>query len=402
MSSAFEWLHGKLRHGWVVYLKRLSANDTGASGGHQAGPYIPAEVLTIVAPSLYENRNLLNPKLSFPANFDSPNAPPATVTATWYNNKIVSNKTRNESRVTGWGGRSNSPLLDPDNTGAICALAFESGPDGPRGVHVWICSSPEEEDTFEEIIGPLEPATTVLVRDGTRLGEDAPDPCELTEKTVPQTWLENFPRTEEIQAFALQRQKNTLILPPSQRLLMRRECEYRMFLSLERLVVLPIIRTGFDSVEEFVDYASSVANRRKQRAGHSLELHLKRIFDENRISYSHGKRTEGKKTPDFIFPSIEAYHDRSVPDSGLRMLASKTTCKDRWRQVVNEADRLRNGWKHLFTLQEGVSEPQFREMQSEGVQLVIPEGLRRSYPEIIRGELQSLEGFLFEAQSLGL
>ena len=54
------------------------------------------------------------------------------------------------------------------------------------------------------------------------------------------------------------------------------------------------------------------------------------------------------------------------------MLAAKTTCKDRWRQIINEADRIK--LKHLITLQEGVSEAQFREMQEAGVQRIRAEG----------------------------
>ena len=34
----------------------------------------------------------------------------------------------------------------------------------------------------------------------------------------------------------------------------------------------------------------------------------------------------------------------------------KSTCKDRWRQVLSEADRIPN--KHLFTLEAAISENQ--------------------------------------------
>jgi hypothetical protein len=49
------------------------------------------------------------------------------------------------------------------------------------------------------------------------------------------------------------------------------------------------------------------------------------------------------------------------------MLAAKTTVKDRWRQVLNEANRIET--KHLLTLQEGVPEGQFTEMQDAKVNL---------------------------------
>ena len=52
------------------------------------------------------------------------------------------------------------------------------------------------------------------------------------------------------------------------------------------------------------------------------------------------------------------------------MLAAKTTCKDRWRQVLSEADKIPN--KYLFTLQPGVSNNQLKEMKSFGLTLVVP------------------------------
>lgn len=76
------------------------------------------------------------------------------------------------------------------------------------------------------------------------------------------------------------------------------------------------------------------------------------------------------------------------------MLAAKTTCKDRWRQIRNEVDRNRVVCLHLLTLQEGVSENQFNEMQAEGVELVVPLALHRSYPENVRERLLSVDNFL--------
>ena len=80
------------------------------------------------------------------------------------------------------------------------------------------------------------------------------------------------------------------------------------------------------------------------------------------------------------------------------MLAVKTTCKDRWRQIISEADRIND--IHLFTLQEGVSVNQYQEMRNAGVKLVVPSPLHRKYPEEIRGELISLADFIHETKAL--
>src|SRR5206468_1776771 len=82
-------------------------------------------------------------------------------TAIWYNNKVVAHGTRNEARITGWGG-AESPLLDPESTGSICVLAFHRG-DGADAdeCRVWLCSTPEEEDELEGRLGPVEPGIPI-------------------------------------------------------------------------------------------------------------------------------------------------------------------------------------------------------------------------------------------------
>lgn len=68
--------------------------------------------------------------------------------------------------------------------------------------------------------------------------------------------------------------------------------------------------------------------------------------------------------------------------------------------TINEVDRI--PIKHLLTLQEGVSEGQFREMQEAGVQLVAPMGLHVSYPDTVRPYLVSFESFIGDVRLLNL
>ncbi len=132
----------------------------------------------------------------------------------------------------------------------------------------------------------------------------------------------------------------------------------------------------------------------KARSGLSLELQAKRILIEEKldegVQFSSQPESEKGKKPDFLFPSEDAYKDRDFPSSKLRMLAVKTTCRDRWRQVLTEADRIPT--KHLLTLQEGVSENQFNEMKRSNVQLVVPRSLVPKYPKSVQQSLMSLEG----------
>lgn len=61
------------------------------------------------------------------------------------------------------------------------------------------------------------------------------------------------------------------------------------------------------------------------------------------------------------------------------MLAVKTTMKDRWRQILNEANRVEH--KHLLTLQDGISETQFKEMVEAKVTLVVPKTIIEKSPD---------------------
>jgi glycosyltransferase involved in cell wall biosynthesis len=97
------------------------------------------------------------------------------------------------------------------------------------------------------------------------------------------------------------------------------------------------------------------------------------------IKYSKGANTERNNRPDFIFPSIESYHDSSFSVSDLYMLGVKTTAKDRWRQVLSEADRI--SCKHLITLEPAITKNQTDEMIAQNLQLIIPSPLHRTYSE---------------------
>ena len=156
-------------------------------------------------------------------------------------------------------------------------------------------------------------------------------------------------------------------------------------------------------MKEFIDRAQTVLQRRKSRSGRSLELHIREIFLEDGLSegkeFSCQAESESGKRPDFIFPSSSAYQNSFFSENRLRMLVDKTTCKDRWRQILNEADQIRI--KHLLTLQEGVSENQFREMTGSGVSLVVPEGLQNAYPGSVRPHLVTLESFIGDIRILG-
>jgi hypothetical protein len=184
---------------------------------------------------------------------------------------------------------------------------------------------------------------------------------------------------------------------PDAALLAWMEQEEKLFRRLENQIVSERLKEGFrveDSadVEAFISYSLSVQNRRKSRAGYALEHHLNEIFMENDVRFARQAVTENKAKPDFLFPGIAEYHDETFPPARLSMLGVKTTCKDRWRQVLSEAKRIEQ--KHLFTLEPAISINQTSEMGAHHVRLVLPAGLHNTYAVEQQGRLLDLQNFI--------
>jgi hypothetical protein len=76
------------------------------------------------------------------------------------------------------------------------------------------------------------------------------------------------------------------------------------------------------------------------------------------------------------------------------VIGVKTTCKDRWRQVLNEGKRKRE--KYIVTMQPGISAAQLDEMHRAGVTLVVPRPLHSEYPLPRTVRLLSIEEFIGE------
>ncbi len=208
----------------------------------------------------------------------------------------------------------------------------------------------------------------------------------------------NFPSTKEFSSFA----RETLhgvnaIEDPDGALMAWMEHEEKLFKRLERHVVEKVLRNGFVSadgadVDGFIKFSLSVQNRRKSRAGWALENHIEEVFRQHSIAYSRLAETENKSKPDFLFPDVASYRDSNFPAEDLTMLGVKTTCKDRWRQVLSEAKRISQ--KHLFTLEPGISENQTDEMKAHNLRLVVPSALHVTYRELQRSWLVNLSDFI--------
>jgi hypothetical protein len=207
-----------------------------------------------------------------------------------------------------------------------------------------------------------------------------------------------FPGTADFSAFARKSLTDVFARDaPDEALLAWMEREEILFRRLERHMVSKRIEQGFTGdegadIEGFLSFSLTVQNRRKSRVGHALENHLQAVFEACEITFARGALTENRSKPDFLFPGAREYHDPEFLTRNLTMLGAKSSCKDRWRQVLSEAARIQI--KHLFTLEPGISSAQTDEMRSKDLQLVLPERLHATFRPEQADWLMSLSEFI--------
>lgn len=384
MNDALQMAINSVSYGKKAFCKFLSANDTGETGGHQAGIYIS--------------------KPAIPILFDKPCERGYNcerwVKIHWFNYKdtdtrfiYYGSKTRNEYRITNFG--KGFPFLKPEYTGALFVLVQSKESD--EDYEAFVLNTEDGINQFLENFNMAPTETNNLITTGNV-------DLDLQEKKEIYSFISylkaDFPSSEIMSSKARDIQNvvynhlEYIISNPDQKLLDWTSMEYKLFRALEHVRYGEAIRNGFENVEDFITLANQVLNRRKSRAGKSLEHHLSAIFDGNAVSYTAQAVTEGRKKPDFIFPSEAAYHDTSFSVEKIISLAAKTTCKDRWRQVLNEADRLRDKNKFLCTMQQGITSAQMDEMQSEKVILVVPKPYIKTYPRDKQDRIWTIKRFI--------
>jgi len=262
------------------------------------------------------------------------------------------------------------------------------------------------------LFGLVEVGVKFLVRDFTKkdiqlnfagryiiesLGLEIPDTSPDFLNELIRRFGNTFPKTAEFSVYARSTLKHvSAIEEPDVTLMVWLEREELLFRTLEKQIVEEKLRQGFGEsgtdVDEFISFSLSVQNRRKSRAGYAFENHLAQVFDEHNIMYSHGAKTEGNSKPDFLFPGKTYYDNLEFSTSLLTMLGLKTSAKERWRQVLTEADRIVS--KHLLTLEPAISKNQTDEMIKQNLQLVLPQPIKETYTQEQQENLINLTDFL--------
>lgn len=366
----------------IAFSKYITANDTGATGGHQSGYHI--------------HKNAW--KLMFDKPGEKGSNKDKAVKIKWQNDFETDSRfiyygtgTRNEYRLTRFGRRF--PFLQDENIGDLLVICKK----GEAYYEAYVLQTDEDIENFFAAlnISSVETGNIIL-----RQFQEAPqDKLSGCFHSFLQALHVDFPSTSKLAATARNCYNNAYNITqqiiranPDREILNWLEAEFQLFKTIENDRYSKRIQTPFETVEELVEIANTILNRRKSRAGKSLEHHLAEIFTIFQLAFSSQAPTEGNKRPDFLFPGADAYHNIRFAEDRLFFLAAKTTCKDRWRQILNEADRIKT--KHLFTLQQGISENQLKEMYKYNVCLVVPAGYLKSFPASFKERILTLERFI--------
>lgn len=362
----------------VAFSKFISANDAGLTKSHQAGFYVPKSF----CPFVFEKEIIKN------SDYEK------FVDVKWQNDFVSQSRfkyygSKNECHLT-----RDVPFRNDDNVGnllVICKI-------GTDYYEAFVLENDDDIEGFMAALNITIGETNGIIEKGVKISsEDIMGQCFKT--FISSLKAPDFPSTIELSnnsRFCFNQAYNVDIQhikdKPDEYLLKWLDAEFQLFKLIENNTYADLIKTPFTSVEELIEIANKILNRRKSRAGKSLENHLAEIFTRFSLQFQSQIKTEDDKKPDFIFPSQDAYNNIKYDESKLFLLASKTTCKDRWRQVLNEGDRIKT--KHLFTLQQGVSSKQLNEMTKSGVQLVVPSDYVSHFPPNYQEKLLTLDTFV--------
>ena len=381
MSEILNIAISKVQQSDAAICKFITANDTGKTGGHQAGFHISKGAWSL----FIDSQGIKGTKLDIP------------IRILWQNDfetnsrfKYYGEKTRNEYRITRFG--RGFPFLKDENVGDLLVLArFDK--DYYEG---FVLQTDDDIDDFFSYFNLSYDKTNQII--DVNLAEK-PEQRLLSLINDFVARYSFFPDTRIMAngARSCYNEANgiltkNIVKEPDDVLLGWIDTEYTLFKYMEEKVYSDITTKPFSNIDSFVLMANEVLNRRKSRAGKSLEHHLADIFTQNELVFEEQVITEEKKKPDFVFPNGKSYHNMTFPGNLLTVLGAKTTCKDRWRQVLNEADRVDD--KYLFTLQQGISANQLKEMQDYRLHLVVPHKYLASFPKKYRDGICDLSAFI--------
>jgi len=376
-----------LKHGNAL-LKFISRNNVGLTGSHECGFYLPKIVHGLFTPNPPDRGK--NTKHELKVTWQDGRVTDSVVT--WYGIG-----TRSEYRLTRFG--KDFPFLNEGVVGDMLVLISTSDTEALA----YVLDFDDDIEEIQTTLGVDAFGQWGVYKDGAPQVEENEDSCVERRIRLFAAELDRFPdnvmfsgMTREILASCL---KGFSKLSPDTALVKSYSTEYEIFRAVERQVCgTEVSGKLFRNIDDFLKVASSIMNRRKSRAGRSLENHVESLLTAANIPHKMRPNLGQDGTPDVIIPGVEAYFAKDYPTDRLFVVGLKTTCKDRWRQVTQEGPRVAR--KHLLTLQQGITTKQLAQMAAANVALVVPSPLHKYYPKDSPLEVLSVETFVTTAKRM--
>ena len=315
MNNLLESAINAIQRSKKAWCRYITANDTGQTGGHQSGFYVPK----CAAPLLFDELGRKGENKE------------KTVSILWQDDfyttsrmKYYGQRTRNEYRITRFG--RDFPFLNDEYIGSLLILSKMTDSD----YVAYVLSSDDDIDGFYAYFNLSPNETNQLITAG---GTDPDKKLEMFFQEHVRE-LDDFPTTLQMSSLAQLNfnkahsiSKSDFIKSPDSLLLSWLDAEYRLFRLIEEKIYSGKLKNAFESVDEFVRIANEVLNRRKSEQGKSLEHHLSELFSKNDLVFEEQALTEGKKRPDFLFPNSSCYHNFEFPAKDLVVQGQKRHAK---------------------------------------------------------------------------
>ena len=243
-------------------LKIISPNDVGVTGGHQSGYYLPKEVWHLFTPQRPEKG----------INHHHP------VTVIWQDGNTTNSNviwygqgTRSEYRLTRFG--RNFPFLENDNVGGLLVLI----PKTLSEFYAYVLDLDEDIEEIQAALGVELIRNWVAYEEGVAIAETE-DVClnrkfrefVATVRVLPSgAVFSNTTREALIECV-----HEFIRFTPDEQLIRLVNQEYTLYKMAERKVFEPEVTRLFRDIDDFIETAMHILQRRKARAGRSLENHV--------------------------------------------------------------------------------------------------------------------------------
>lgn len=288
-------VNNALRVGRAI-LKFISRNNVGDTGSHECGYYLPKNAWKLFTSS--------PPTKGANAEHE--------VTVLWQDGRETRSRckwygkgTRSEYRLTCFG--RDFPFLDRDNVGSLLVIV----PESHDRYLAWVLDFDEDIEAVQVGLGVEILDTCAVYERGQVPPEETEDECLDRKAREFVAKLDDFPTSvilsDAARAAVAECLDGILSKSADRQLLEWVAAEYHLFRMLERKVCSPLVTEVFKDIDQFLTTAQSILQRRKSRAGLSLQNHVGHILEAAGIPFERDMPLPGK--PDIVIPGMAAYED---------------------------------------------------------------------------------------------